>query len=77
MEKKQIFKLISLAGLALGGIGTLLSGWADDQEQDAIIEEKSMKRLPIAASKKRKSPNKGSSLFGGALNERCSGTNHY
>lgn len=40
MEKKQIFKLISLAGLALGGIGTLLSRWADDQEQDAIIEEK-------------------------------------
>lgn len=40
MKKKTVFKLISLFGLALGGIGTLLSGWADDQEQDAIIDEK-------------------------------------
>lgn len=27
-------------GLALGGIGTLLSSWADNREQDAVIEEK-------------------------------------
>lgn len=40
MEQKTLFKLMSLAGLALGGIGTLLSGWADGKEQDAIIEEK-------------------------------------
>ena len=32
--------MLSLVGLALGGIGTLLSSWADDKEQDAIIEEK-------------------------------------
>ena len=36
----HIFKLLSLAGVVLGGIGTLLSGWADNKEQEAIIEEK-------------------------------------
>lgn len=40
MEQKTIFKVLSLVGLALGGIGTLLSSWADNKEQDAIIEEK-------------------------------------
>lgn len=40
MDKRNIFKLLSLAGIALGGIGTLLSGWADGKEQEAIIEEK-------------------------------------
>ncbi len=40
MEQKTIFKVLSLVGLALGGVGTLLSSWADDKEQDAIIEEK-------------------------------------
>jgi len=40
MEQKTIFRLLSLVGMALGGIGTLLSSWADDKEQDAIIEEK-------------------------------------
>lgn len=40
MEQKMIFKVLSLVGLALGGIGTLLSSWADNKEQDAIIEEK-------------------------------------
>lgn len=40
MEKKTLFKLVSLVGFALGGIGTLLSGWADDKEQELIIEEK-------------------------------------
>lgn len=40
MEHKTIFRLLSLVGMALGGIGTLLSSWADDKEQDAIIEEK-------------------------------------
>ena len=37
---KEVFKLLSLAGVVLGGIGTLLSGWADNKEQEAIIEEK-------------------------------------
>lgn len=40
MEQKTIFKVLSLVGLALGGIGTLLSSWADNKERDAIIEEK-------------------------------------
>ena len=40
MNQRNIFKLLSLAGVVLGGIGTLLSGWADNQEQEAIIEEK-------------------------------------
>ena len=40
MDNRNIFKLLSLAGIALGGIGTLLSGWADGKEQEAIIEEK-------------------------------------
>ena len=40
MNQRNIFKLLSLAGVVLGGIGTLLSGWADNKEQEAIIEEK-------------------------------------
>ncbi len=40
MEQKTIFKVLSFVGLALGGIGTLLSSWADNKEQDAMIEEK-------------------------------------
>ena len=31
MNQKTIFKVLSLVGLALGGIGTLLSSWADDK----------------------------------------------
>ncbi len=40
MEQKTIFKVLSFVGLALGGIGTLLSSWAENKEQDAMIEEK-------------------------------------
>lgn len=40
MNQRNIFKLLSLAGVVLGGIGTLLSSWADNKEQEAIIEEK-------------------------------------
>ena len=40
MNQKTIFKVLSLVGMALGGIGTLLSAWADNKEQDAVIEEK-------------------------------------
>lgn len=39
-EKTSIFKLLSLAGFALGAVGTLLTGWADGKEQEALIEEK-------------------------------------
>jgi hypothetical protein len=40
MEQKTIFKVLSFVGLALGGLGTLLTGWADNREQEAMIEEK-------------------------------------
>lgn len=40
MDQKTIFKVLSLVGMTLGGIGTLLSAWADNKEQDAVIEEK-------------------------------------
>lgn len=40
MNQRNIFKLLSLAGVVLGVIGTLLSDWADNKEQKAIIEEK-------------------------------------
>ncbi len=40
MKQKTIFKVLSFVGLALGGLGTLLTSWADDREQDAMIEEK-------------------------------------
>lgn len=40
MNAKTIFKMLSFLGVALGGVGTLLSAWADGKEQDAIIEEK-------------------------------------
>ena len=45
MEQKTIFKVLSFVGLALGGIGTLLSSWAENKEQDAMIEEKVNKAL--------------------------------
>lgn len=51
MEKKTIFKLVSLVGFALGGIGTLLSGWADDKEQELIIEEKVNEALAARENK--------------------------
>lgn len=40
MNQKAIFKILSLVGMALGGVGTLLSAWADDKERDAVVEEK-------------------------------------
>lgn len=45
MKKATVFKLVSLIGLALGGVGTLLSNWADDKELDIIIDEKLNERL--------------------------------
>ena len=40
MNQKTTYKDLSLVGSALGGIGTLLPAWADNKEQDAVIEEK-------------------------------------
>lgn len=55
MEHKTIFRLLSLVGLALGGIGTLLSSWADDKEQDAIIEEKINEALSARENEEKES----------------------
>lgn len=40
MSRKAIFRVLSLVGMALGGFGALLSAWADNEEQGAVIEEK-------------------------------------
>ena len=45
MGKGNLFKLLSLAGMALGAIGTLLSNWADDKELDMVIDEKINEKL--------------------------------
>lgn len=45
MKKENIFKLVSLLGMALGAMGTLLSSWADDKEIDRLIDEKLDERL--------------------------------
>ncbi len=50
MEKKTLFRLLSFIGLALGGIGTVLSGWADEKEQEEIIEEKVNEALDARTS---------------------------
>lgn len=55
MEQKTIFRLLSLVGMALGGIGTLLSSWADDKEQDAIIEEKVNEALAARENEEKES----------------------
>lgn len=44
-NNKNLFKLLSLVGMALGAVGTLLSNWADDKELDRIIDEKLNERL--------------------------------
>lgn len=45
MKGKTLLGLVSLIGMALGGIGTLLSTWADHREIDALIDEKLDERL--------------------------------
>ncbi len=45
MEKKAIFRIMSLIGMALGAVGTLLSNWADDRELDLTIDEKIDEKL--------------------------------
>ena len=54
MKKEHIFKLLSLAGVALGVIGTVLSNWADDKEFDRIIDEKINERLAANDGKESK-----------------------
>lgn len=39
-QQKSVFRLMALCGVLLGGIGTLLSTWAESREQESVIEEK-------------------------------------
>lgn len=56
MEQKTLFKLMALVGLALGGVGTLLSSWADSKEQEALIEEKVNEALAARESEEAEEP---------------------
>lgn len=50
MDKKAIFRVMSMIGMVLGAVGTLLSNWADDREMDITIEEKIDERLAARES---------------------------
>lgn len=50
MDKKAIFRVMSMIGMVLGAVGTLLSNWADDREMDITIEEKIDERLAVRES---------------------------
>ena len=41
----NLFKLLGLIGLGLGGVGTLLSSYADDKKLEALVDEKVRERL--------------------------------
>ena len=45
MDKKAIFRVMSMIGMVLGAVGTLLSNWADDRELDIAIDEKIDEKL--------------------------------
>lgn len=45
MDKKVIFRAMSMIGMVLGAVGTLLSNWADDRELDMTIDEKIDEKL--------------------------------
>ena len=48
--------LFRSVGLALGGVGTLLSSWADSKEQEALIEEKVNEALAARESEEAEEP---------------------
>lgn len=50
MDKKAIFRVMSMIGMVLGAVGTLLSNWADDREQDMLIDEKINEKLAARES---------------------------
>lgn len=50
MDKKAIFRAMSMIGMVLGAVGTLLSNWADDREQDMLIDEKINEKLAARES---------------------------
>jgi hypothetical protein len=56
MDKKAIFRLMSLIGMALGAVGTLMSNWADDREMDMLIDEKIDEKLANRDSEESEEP---------------------
>lgn len=40
MNQTMVWKIVSLAGLVLTGVGTLLANFGDGKQQEAMIEEK-------------------------------------
>lgn len=56
MDKKAIFRAISLIGMAIGAVGTLLSNWADDRELDMTIDEKIDEKLAARESEEGEGP---------------------
>lgn len=53
MDKKTIFRIMSLIGATLGAVGTLLSKWADDRELDMRIDEKIDEKLVAKESEEK------------------------
>ena len=53
-NNKNLFKLLSLVGMTLGAVGTLLSNWADDKELDRVIDEKLNERLAACEDEESK-----------------------
>ena len=45
MDKKAIFKMMSVLGMILGAVGTLLSNLGDDRVLDMTIDEKIDEKL--------------------------------
>lgn len=39
-NKLDMIKLISLAGMLLGGVATLITSWSQQQEMERTVEEK-------------------------------------
>lgn len=53
MDKKAIFRVMSMVGMVLGTVGTLLSNWADDRELDITIDEKIDEKLAARESEEK------------------------
>lgn len=56
MKKRDLFKVVSFAGMALGAIGTLLSNWAEAKELDRMIDEKVSEQLAAHEEKESEEP---------------------
>lgn len=50
MDKKAIFRAISVISTVLGMAATLLSNWADDRELETMIDEKIDEKLAARES---------------------------